>query len=121
MHHQRKPDVPLGHPDRNPGAPGAPQDHDYTPDKKYIAVDHEQEPIGSFPKKGETPKRSYTTSNATAGHHVVSAADGNAQREERRRHIESERKKTEAIFDSHRRHTSAKKRVNSANADRLPA
>jgi hypothetical protein len=118
----RHPDVPDNHPDRNLGpGTGVKQDHNYTPGKSYFSVDHEKHPAGSFPGKGETPDRSYEASNESySGRKVCSAADGNNQREARRRHIEANKKASEAVFDAHRRTTSAVRRKNAANADRLP-
>lgn len=119
MRHQRHADSndPRDH---QPGAPGTEQKHNYTPSKSYVPpqTEHEQ---GNYEGKGELGKRTRKeNAKVTAGHHVTSGVDGTAQSAERRAHVLANRKASEAIFDSHRRTTSARKRKNEANADRLP-
>lgn len=118
MRHQRHADSndPRDH---QPGAPGTEQKHNYTPSKSYQPPQNEHEQA-VFEGKGEYGQRTRKeNSKVTAGHHVVSRS-GADQSEERRRHVEANKKAQEKIWDSHRRTTSARKRVNEANRDRLP-
>ena len=118
--HQRHADVPLGHPDRNAGAPGTQQSHDYTPSTSYNPPQNEHEQ-GVYEGKGEAAKRVRKADpSVTLGHHVTAVQDGNAVRKERRQHVLANRKAQEATFVAHRRHLPLKIRKTAANADRLP-
>lgn len=105
--------------DHQPGAPGIEQKHNYTPSKSYNPPQNEHEQA-VFEGKGEYGQRTRSANPAVTGGHHVTSRSGAEQSEERRQHVLANRKATEAIFDSHRRHTSAKPRKNEANADCLP-
>ncbi len=90
------------------------QKHDFKGHADQTGSPHSQP--STLPGQGERRKREVKAdASVTAGHRVTDKAVRTWDKkdpvaEQREAHIEAKRKETAAIFDSHRRHTSARVR-----------
>ncbi len=82
------------------------QKHDYKGRANEAGTTHEQSP--DFPKQGENDKRVSKKTEVAERH--VQSRPGLEVAKERAASIEKNRKASAAVFDAHRRHTSARVR-----------